>query len=388
MQRKNEARLVCVPRRRLTGLAILFAVAGLSLAAAPSSSAVYKAFWGPTKQPNGSSAFPIYKDLGVNIYQAYIRWDVVAPIRPANPRNHLDPAYRWPADLAYAVQQAKQYKMRVALMVLYSPSWANGGRAAQWAPKNPNDYADFMYAASKHYPDIHLYMVWGEPSRKGNWQPLTPQPDSRANAGKPLNKAEAQAPRIYASILDATYVQLKSASKQNLVIGGNTFSWGDIRPVQYVKNMRFGPKNQKPRLDFYGQNPFTNRKPDLKRNKPFCGTQAAGCADFSDLNWFGKVVDQNLGTKTHAHVPLFVSEWTVPTRKDDSEFPFYVSPATQASWISAAFGVARSVNAYAFGWVHLYDEAPDPYGGRKVISGGLLYSGGTKKPGYAAFKKG
>jgi hypothetical protein len=365
----------------------------LSLAGAPSSSAApLKGFWGPTRQLNGSSAFPIYKDLGVNIYQIFMRWDVIAPIRPANPRNHLDPAYNWNAtgqpDVAYAVQQAKQYKMQVALMVLYSPRWANGNRAAQWAPKNPKDYADFMYAVAKHYPYIHLYMIWGEPSRTGNFQPLTTQPDSRANAGKPLNKAEAQGPRVYASIVDAAYGQLKAASSKNLVIAGNTFSWGDIRPGQFVKNMRFGPKNQKPRLDFYGQNPFTNRKPDLNRNKPFCGTQAAGCADFSDLNWFGKLVDQNLGTKTHKHVPLFISEWTVPTRKSDSEFPYYVSPATQASWLSAAFSVARSVNAYAFGWVHLYDEAPDPYGGRKTISGGLLYSDGAKKPGYATFKKG
>ncbi|MEA2396641.1 MAG: polysaccharide biosynthesis protein PslG [Thermoleophilaceae bacterium] len=359
----------------------LAAILALSVAAAACASPVaagrtrpVKAFWGPT-QVNGASQFPIYHDLGVSIFQTGLVWAEVAPTRPANPRNPDDPAYRWPADVAYAINQAGSQHMRVLLMLSYSPRWANGGQSREWAPTNPKDYADFAYAASKRYPSVHLWMVWGEPNNPANFQPMSPSQPGH------LTNAQAAAPKRYARLLDAAYGALKGRSKHNLVIGGNTFTAGDIKPADWVKNMRL-PNGKPPRLDLYGHNPFCNRKPDLK-NPPSPG----GLQDFSDLGRFGKVVDQRFGGSRHRHVPLFLSEFTLVTAPNDSEFNFYVLPKTQASWITSGFKVARSVGAYAFGWIHLYDDAPRS-NGAPVSHGGLLDYQGTKKPGYAAFKKG
>src|SRR5205807_2799246 len=295
----------------------------------PQASATYKlakGFWGPT------NAFPIYKNLGTSIYQMKLRWADTAPLRPLNPRNPKDPAYLWPADIDSAIAQAKHYHMRVLLMVWFSPRWANGGKDSRWAPTNPRDYADFMYAASRRYPGVHLWMVWGEPQTSNNFQPLT-----------------ADAPRIYAGLLDAAYGALKQRSGHNLVIGGSTFTAGDIKPVPWVKNMRL-PNGKRPRLDLYAHNPFTNRKPDLL-NPPL----GPGLADFSDLRRFGKVVDKNLGWKGHSHLPLFLSDWAEPTAPGDTEFGWSLTPAQQADWIKAGFKIARAIKAYCFGYVHLYD---------------------------------
>ena len=71
----------------------------------------------------------------------------------------------------------------------------------------------------------------------------------------------------------------------------------------------------------------------------------------------------------------------------DIEFNFYVSEATQAQWITAAFRVARQLaNVAGLGWVHLYDD-PDS-GDDRIINGGLMESDGAKKLGYYAFKRG
>jgi len=389
-----RATLAPVPRRVATVLVALLATGALLLAPAASASPkLLKGFWGPTHDLNGGSAFPIYRNLGVNVFQMQLHWNEVAPVKPVNPRSPADPTYLWPQDISYGISQAKAYHMQVALMILYTPRWANGNKPSNWAPKNPQDFANFAYAASKKYPGVHLWMVWGEPSRTPNFQPETPQPGSAANAGKPLNKAQARAPRIYASILDAAYAQLKGASPKNMVVGGNTFSWGaeGIRPVPWVENMRFGAHNKKPRLDYYGHNPFTNRRPNL-RNPAFCFDQhhkhsrKAGCADFSDLKWFGALVDKNFATKKHKHFPLFLSEFTIPTSNRDSEFPYYVSASTQSSWITSGFRVSRAVGAALFGWVHLYDDVDNHYS--PFISGGLIRSDGQKKPGYSGFKRG
>jgi len=371
---------LAVPRAAIA--AILAAATAVALAAAPSASArLLKGFWGPT------SAFSRYGDLHVDVYQMQLNWRDVAPTRPSHSHDPHDPSYQWPAAVDDAIAQARDRHMKVLLMISSTPSWANGGKPGYWAPKKSKYFANFAYAASKRYPSVHLWMVWGEPSRGPNWQPMTPQPESDANAGKRLTTSEARAPRRYARLLDAAYGQLKRASKHNLVIGGNTFSWGyqGIRPVQWVENMRFGKRDRRPRLDLYGHNPFTNRKPHLG-NRPFCGSRRAGCADFSDLDWFGRVVDKYLGASGRPHVRLFLSEFTLPTSPYDREFPYYVSLSQQARWIRAGFHVARAAHAYAFGWIHLQDDPP--HGKDLRISGGLIDYQGNLKPGYAAFKKG
>lgn len=93
-------------------------------AAAPAHAApitLKKSMWGPIER-GGVSQFPIYADLGVGIWQYTIRWDQVAPTRPADPANFNDPAYVWPADLDRAIAEAKRYGIKVAPMVLGAPA--------------------------------------------------------------------------------------------------------------------------------------------------------------------------------------------------------------------------------------------------------------------------
>jgi hypothetical protein len=112
-----------------------------------------------------------------------------------------------------------------ALEIIGAPPWANGGKPWNWAPTNPKDYADFAIAASKRYPSVHLWMIWGEPSRGHDFEPLDP-----AKPFAKLNVHQRSAPHRYARILDAAYGALKSVSHSNLVIGGMTGAAGDISP--------------------------------------------------------------------------------------------------------------------------------------------------------------
>ena len=107
------------------------------LAAAGTSNAdaarLDKAFWGPT-EVDGKSQFPIYKDLGVTIYQMAAFWSSVAPTPPADPRDPNDPAYDWPENVDYAIAQAKQHHMKVLIMLIGAPEWANGGNTGSTRP--------------------------------------------------------------------------------------------------------------------------------------------------------------------------------------------------------------------------------------------------------------
>jgi hypothetical protein len=366
--------------RRLALLSL--AASSLTLLPIGSADARYspkKAMWGPA-YVDGVSQFPRYRELGVGIYEGALSWATVAPDRPADARNPNDPAYRWPADVDRAVAEARRSGMRVALMLINAPPWANGGRPQHWAPIRARDFADFAYAASRRYADVKLWMIWGEPSRRNNWEPFTPAP-----AGRRLTPAQASAPRRYARLLDAAYASLKRARRANRVIGGMTYTTGDISSWQWIANMRL-PNGRPPRLDLYGHNPFSFRRPNL-RNPPSC----CDIADFSDLARLGRAVDRNLSPRRRGgkrrQIPLFLSEFTLPTDVD-SEFNFHVDLNTQAVWIRDALRVVRrSSRIQAFGWVHFYDDAPAPNGGL-VSHGGLLDYRGQPKPGYYAFKAG
>jgi hypothetical protein len=330
---------------------------------------VLKGIWGPPTR-NGVSLFPIYRQLGDKLYEEDLHWDAIAPRRPKSPRNPRDAAYRWPAAVTSAVELAKRYKMQVALQIIGSPSWANGGKPPRWAPHHPADFANFAIAASRRYPSVHLWMIWGEPSRSHNFRPLTP-----ARPYVPLTGNQVIAPHLYSRLLDAAYGALKSVSARNLVIGGMTDAAASISTQQWIENMRL-PDGRPPRLDMYGHNPFSIRAPDLA-NPP----SPAGQIDFSDLGRLQQLVWRYLGRPANPRPALFLSEWTIPTGVD-REFNFHVELPLQALWIADGLRVANQLpGVYALGWIHLYDGPP-------VSAGGLIEADGRKKPGFFAWQRG
>lgn len=349
------------------GALAILVMSSVCVAPREARAAAVKAMWGPSVH-GGVSLFPTYQELGVKVYEDDLHWNSIAPSRPRSSRNPNDPVYAWPAEVTQAIAEAKRYHMQVALQIIGAPVWANGGKPWNWAPTNPLDYANFAIAASKRYPSVHLWMIWGEPSRGHNFEPLDP-----AKPFAKMNVHQRSAPRRYARILDAAYGALKSVSRANLVIGGMTYTTGDISTQQWIENMRL-PGGKPPRLDLYGHNPFSYRAPNLA-NPPSPDEEI----DFSDLARLSRLVDRYLGRPGDPHPKLFISEWTVPTEVD-LEFNFFVEPMVQAEWISDGLRIAQGLpSVYAVGWIHLYDEPPVSYGG-------LIQTNGVEKSGFLAWK--
>jgi hypothetical protein len=367
-------------RPRLIVLSVFLAAALLaasSPAAGAARSPAKKAIWGPVTV-NGKSEFPLYHDLGVGIFQFGIDWGSVAPTRPRHPRNPKDPAYQWDPEVDYAIHQAAIYHMRILLQPDHAPPWANGNRDRHYGPLLVSDQANFIAAAARRYPSVHLWMPWGEPNNRGQDRSLVPAP----HGARRLTRAQAAAPRFYARVLDADYGVLKKASRRNIVIGGNTYTYGDISTKQWIRYMRL-PNGKPPRMDLYGHNPFSWRAPNLHNPATQPKNRiAAWQVDFSDLRRLYKLVNKELGKPRHHNVRLFLSEWLIPTGPD-SEVRFYTTRALQAQWITDGWRIVRhSPWIYALGWIHVYDDLP---GGSLS---GLLDVFGHPKPGYYAFKNG
>lgn len=349
----------------------------LALAAPPAEArqSVKKSIWGPVRV-NGVSQFPIYRDLGAGIYQANLLWSSAAPTPPTRPTDPADPAYHWPVALDDAISEARRYGIRVALLIQGAPSWANGGRDRRWAPRRPSDFANFATAASRRYPGVRLWLIWGEPTRRMNFKPLVHERRDR-----PLTKRMRRGPHTYARLLDAAYGALKRVNRRNLVIGGNSFITGDVSPLNWIRNLRL-PSGRPPRMDMYGHNPFSARRPNLAR-RPL----GHGFADFSDLDTLAGWVDRYLGRRGGKRKKLFLSEFFIPTDHFNEEFNFYVSRRTAASWLRSALRITRRWSRiYTLGWFSLYDDPPRA--DRMQVNRGLVTYRGRRKPAYSVFKGG
>ena len=339
----------------------LFAIAA-SLAIAAPADAGLKAIWGPNALPDGSSAFPVYQRLGVDVLERQLVWRAVATRRPAQPRDPDDPAYIWPADLDAAVAEAGRHGMRVALMVRGTPAWANGGGTEARVPADVRDYADFVVAAARRYPAVRHWMVWGEPTRLGVFQPMSP--GSRSG------------PRAYARLLDRAYGALKAERRSNVVIGGMTWTVGVQRPTRFLRWMRL-PDGRPPRLDWYGHNPFSVRFPSL-RKRPY----EPGLRDLSDVDTLHREVRRAYRGRG-LRPRLWLSEFTVTSDRASRGFSFFVSRRAQARWVTAAYRIAREPFVAGMGWYSLLDEADAVNG----ITSGLLDAEGRPKPAFDAFRR-
>jgi hypothetical protein len=327
--------------------------------------------WGPTALPNGTSAFPVYRDLGVGIYEAQIHWDLVAPTtKPAKPTDPSDPAYKWQIGFDKTIAEAQQNGMQVSIMLIGTPPWANGNKPSRFAATDPGDFGDFATAVSKKYPSVRLWMIWGEPNRAPNFQPLTPATN---RVSLKLNAAQQVGPRVYAQLVDAAYGGLKAANPGNKTIAGNTFTSAGpdaIYPYQWIKYMKL-PGGARPRFDMWGHNPYGFKKPNLM-DPP----SPRGIVAFADLTRLMKALDKAFAPRK---LPLYLSEWGVPIGFKDKDLLYAVPPKQGKQWISSGFKIARkSKRIFTLGWVHLLDDVRS--------SQGLFTIGGQKKPSYNFYK--
>jgi hypothetical protein len=323
------------------------------------------------------SQFGLYRKLGAGIYHTRLRWSTVAPTRPADPRNPADPAYRWPAELDDAVALARGARTRVAIEVAGTPGWANGGKPSNWVPDDPEDFARFMSAAARRYGSVRYWVIWGEPTRRPNFMPL---PFTRPD--EPLTAAQAEAPQRYARILDAAYGAIKQVRPHALVVGGNSFTSGDIGPRNWIDYMRL-PNGRPPRMDLYGHNPYTARRPDL--SGPLI---RQGMADFSDLDALVRWIDGNLGRRPGGgRIKLFLDEFGIPTDHPSWIFGFWVSRRTQASWLRSGLRITRRWKRIeALVYFKIRDDPPRPKGDELRL--GLLDAQGHRKPAFRVFQRG
>ena len=87
---------------------------------------------------------------GASIVRTLVEWPRVAPLKPANPSDPFDPAYKFD-DLDEFVRSAQARGIEVLITLWGTPGWANGNQRPQLLPTKATDFQNFARAVASRY---------------------------------------------------------------------------------------------------------------------------------------------------------------------------------------------------------------------------------------------
>jgi hypothetical protein len=242
-------------------------------------------------------AFETARRAGARIVRITLDWSLVAPAGDVKPTGFdaadpADPAYRW-GYIEDAVRDARRAGLRVVLVIVSAPRWAEGpGRPAgappgSWRPE-PVELGAFVRAAARRFsgffpdpkapgdgltapggslPRVRLWQIWNQPNTAAALQPV----DS--------------AVEHYRRMLRSASAAAKRVAGDNAVVAGAPSPAGAIGPPAFWRDLLSRPA----RLDVAAASgaPGTSRR--LGRLRRLRGLLARAGARRSvwltDLSW-------------------------------------------------------------------------------------------------------
>jgi hypothetical protein len=293
--------------------------------------------------------------IGVDIVRFTLRWDQIAAREPRDPTDQRDRAYRWrnPDRVLTALNRRG---IAAVVTLVGTPSWANGGFDASWAPSSPTAFADFAHAAASRYPFVRYWTIWNEPNQARWLKPTTPA--------------------IYVNrLLNPAYAAIKEVLPGARVGGGVTAPRGNaggLSPLAWIAGM--GKEGAK--LDAYAHHPYP-LQPQVET--PWSG----GCKhcqtlSMASLERLTAAVRKAFGPKR-----IWLTEYGYQTNPPDTWLG--ITPALQAIYTAeAALRVWKA--PYVDMLINfLYQDDVEDQGQSAGWQSGLLTARGVPKPSLRAF---
>jgi hypothetical protein len=252
-------------------------------------------------------------DMGVKLVRYTLHWNEIES-RKGRPG--------W--DRSDAILRGLDERGMVPVVTIWgTPRWANGGRAANWAPRSKWALAGFARRAAERYPFVKHWLIWNEPNQRRWLRPTSA--------------------RVYVqTLLNPAYLAIHNATPGAKVGGGVTAprgSTGGISPVDFIRGM--GAARAK--LDAYAHNPYPLRRFE---------TPTAETITIATIDRLLREVGKAFGRKR-----IWLTEYGYQTNPPDGFLG--VSPALQARYLADA-----AHRAYATPYVdmliqYLYQDEPD-----------------------------
>jgi polysaccharide biosynthesis protein PslG len=378
--------------------AVLVSAAGLAVPAAGASPGLLVGLNDEANTLYGDPAlvFPILKTLKTEVLRVNLYWGGnkygVANERPEDPADPGDPAYDWTLYDRF-VRYSSQYGIKVVFSILFTPSWANGGKAKTVAPTTTAGWTalrQFAFAAAKRYsgtytapieqqdptnessalplPSVRWWTAWNEPNN-----PIWLSPQWKKVGGKFRIESAVN----YVKICNAVYSGVHQSGLANEKVAcGVTGPRGNnsprsfrpsVDPLSFMRALKtYGLK----KFDVYAHHPYYGSRQETPSTKPKSKTSVI-------LGNIDTLIVQL--TKLWGKKKLWITEYGYQT---PPERLLPVSLAQQARYLTEAYAIARkNPRIDMMLWFLLKDDTNIPNGWQS----GLLTPTLKKKPAYTAF---
>jgi Cellulase (glycosyl hydrolase family 5) len=303
-------------------------------------------------------------------------WSRVAPTRPANATDPLDPGYHF-EDIDELVRSANLRGMTVLLTIFGTPGWANGNRGDNHAPTNMQDLQNFSQALAARYSGrltslgplyVRYYSLWNEPNLA---QFLAP-----AYTG---NKPSS--PAVYARMAKAFIAGVRAGNPRAQVGIGETSPRGRPRPIGSSSTQETIAPGLFAQLVAKAQ---PNLKFDAWAHHPYSGLGQGPTARvaFPNVNLpqiptFEKKLQQWFKRK---FVKIWITEYGFETKPDE---PKGVTTTQQAAYTKQTMKtITASPYIYMFIWFIFRDDPTSTW------QSGLENEDNSRKPAFGTFTAG
>jgi hypothetical protein len=368
-------------RRGVVLAATLAVAAGLAVPAATAARHMLVGMQDDSMVLHGNpvTTFQLLRQLRVQIVRMNLNWNEVAKRRPAHAQDPADPAYDWGV-YDRAVRYAAQNNIKVLMTILFTPSWANGGKKRNVPPRNYTDLRNFAYAAAERYsghyipntdddnetylPAVKYWLAWNEPNNP-NWL-------QQSVGGRFVS------PRSYARICTAIYDGVHFTNFASEKVGcGATGPRGNNQPrssrpsMTPLAFMSLARKAGMRRFDAYAHHPYYGNPGETPASKGRGGAVLLG-----NINDLIKQANRLFGKK-----PIWITEYAWQTPPDRL---FGVSLSRQARYISQSYAIGRRTPQIAMMvWFMLRDDTNLSLGWQS----GVQTSRGKNKPSFNVFRR-
>jgi hypothetical protein len=282
------------------------------------------------------------RDSGSEILRVGVSWSGIAPTKPAQQTNHLDPAYRWqPLDDAVALAASRG--QQVILSIDGAAPWAEGARRPRsvrettWKP-DPAALGRFARALTTRYRGrARAIQVWNEPNLRLY---LAPQWDKK--------KRPVGAQR-YRRMINSVYKNVKAVAPEMLVATGGTSPYGDpqrggrrVMPVRFWREVFKG----KTYFDVLAHHPYGVGSPRRKALN-------ADDASIPDIRKLTRLVKRSRNVLPRRAKRFWVTEMSWDSSPPD---PRGVPELMHARWLSDAFFVLWKQRVEVITWFQIRDQ--------------------------------
>jgi hypothetical protein len=278
--------------------------------------------------------------LGVDVVRITLDWNQIETVRGE---------FDWAREDA-VLHALRSHGLVPLVTILGTPSWANGGKAANWAPLRSDAMADFARAAAERYRFVRYWLIWNEPNQRRWLRPISPA--------------------VYVNrLLNPAYSAIKQVIPGARIGGGVTAPRGGnggMSPLAFLRGIdRAGG-----RLDAYAHHPYPLRPAET----PTQG--GCGHCETVTMATLGRLLNEVAHTYPNARV--WLTEYGYQTNPPDRLLG--VSPAMQARYMAEAARRAAVLPRVDLLIHYLYRDEPSL--GR--WQSGLTTVSGEAKPALAA----